>query len=272
MTRLKPLLTLEEAATYLAVSKTTLRRWTNDGRLACHRVGPRNERRFDPDVLDNFVASGMSEIPDVRPPTIGGIDHGPRGAQADLASRHICLFVGRHEERWEAFRPFFLKHFYAGKPTVYIHSASTREELMDHVRAEGLDPNEVCHRGLLTLIPAQDAYLKNQTFTPEFMVAFMRLQIIRKRADNHPSHLLVGEMDWFFSNAPGVESMHEYEAALNDLLIEHPQTTIVCQYDLSRFAGPDVMKACCSHPGVVYRKRLYQGYYSSNDWSANEIR
>jgi len=27
-------------------------------------------------------------------------------------------------------------------------------------------------------------------------------------------------------------------------------------YDLSRFAGIDVMKACCSHPGVVYRKRL----------------
>jgi len=36
-------------------------------------------------------------------------------------------------------------------------------------------------------------------------------------------------------------------------------------YDLSRFAGIDVMKACCSHPGVVYRKRLYPGYYASAD-------
>ena len=33
MTKLKALLTLDEAATDLAVSKTTLRRWTNDGRL-----------------------------------------------------------------------------------------------------------------------------------------------------------------------------------------------------------------------------------------------
>ena len=72
--------------------------------------------------------------------------------------------------------------------------------MMDRVRDEGLDPHEVIRRGLLTLIPAQDAYLKNATFTPEFMVAFMRLQIIRKRADNHPSHLLCGEMDWFFTN------------------------------------------------------------------------
>jgi hypothetical protein len=40
--------------------------------------------------------------------------------------------------------------------------------------------------------PCEDAYLKNPTFTPEYMVAIMRLQIIRKRADNHPSHLLCG--------------------------------------------------------------------------------
>ena len=195
MTKLKALLTLDEASTYLAVSKTTLRRWTNDGRLACHRVGPRNERRFDPDVLDMFVASGSSEAPELRAPTISGLSSGVRESEADLGSRHICLFFGRHEERWEALRPFFLKHFYAGKPTVYIHSASSREEIMDRVRDEGLDPNELSRRGLLTLIPARDAYLKNPTFTPEFMVAFMRLQIIRKRADNHPSHLLVGEMD-----------------------------------------------------------------------------
>ena len=76
-----------------------------------------------------------------------------------------------------------MKHFYAGKPTIYIHSASTREEIMDRVRDEGLDPHELNRRGLLTLIAAQDAYLKNPTFTPEFMVAFMRLQIIRSRAD-----------------------------------------------------------------------------------------
>jgi hypothetical protein len=60
-----------------------------------------------------------------------------------------------------------LKHYYAGKPTIYM--ASTREEMMGRVHDEGLDPHEVTRRGLLTLIPAQDAYLKNPTFTPEYM-------------------------------------------------------------------------------------------------------
>jgi excisionase family DNA binding protein len=265
MNEFKPLLTLDEAAKYLAVSKSTLRRWTNDSRLACHRVGPRAERRFDKDVLDAFVSRVGEKLaePDksLRLPTIDD----RKEYSSDLASRHICLFIGRHEERWEAFRPFFLKHVRAGKPTLYIHSTSTREEIWERVREEGLDPDEISRGGLLTLVPARDAYLKNVTFTPEFMVAFMRLQITRKRADNQPSHLIVGEMDWFFSGAPGVETMHEYEGALNDLLVEHPQTTIVCQYDLSKFGGVDVMKACCSHPGVVYRKRLHQGYYSCQE-------
>ena len=96
------------------------------------------------------------------------------------------------------------------------------------------------------------------------MVAFMRLQIIRKRADNHPSHLLCGEMDWFFTNAPGVESMHDYETALNDLLVEHPQTTIVCQYDLSRFAGIDLMKAV-AHILGLFIASVSMGYCASTD-------
>ena len=42
----EPLLDIEQAARFLNVSETSLRRWTNDGRLACLRVGRRRERRF----------------------------------------------------------------------------------------------------------------------------------------------------------------------------------------------------------------------------------
>ena len=40
------LLTIAEAAALLNVSKMTIRRWTNSGKLACSRIGPRKERRF----------------------------------------------------------------------------------------------------------------------------------------------------------------------------------------------------------------------------------
>jgi excisionase family DNA binding protein len=94
MSKLKPLLTLDEASTYLAVSKTTLRRWTNDGRLACHRVGPRNERRFDPDVLDSFVASGVSDAPELRAPMISGLSAALKESEADLALDISAYLLG----------------------------------------------------------------------------------------------------------------------------------------------------------------------------------
>jgi excisionase family DNA binding protein len=46
MTRERELLDIEQAAALLQVSETSLRRWTNAGRLPCLRVGGRRERRF----------------------------------------------------------------------------------------------------------------------------------------------------------------------------------------------------------------------------------
>jgi len=66
MSRQNPLLTLDQAAAYLAVCKTTLRRWTNDGRLACYRVGPRNERNA-------FIARDACNVPELRAPMISGL-------------------------------------------------------------------------------------------------------------------------------------------------------------------------------------------------------
>jgi len=46
MTHELELLDIQQAAALLHVSETSLRRWTNAGRLACLRVGGRRERRF----------------------------------------------------------------------------------------------------------------------------------------------------------------------------------------------------------------------------------
>ena len=43
---MQDLLDIREAAEFLRVSETSLRRWTNAGRLPCLRIGGRRERRF----------------------------------------------------------------------------------------------------------------------------------------------------------------------------------------------------------------------------------
>lgn len=53
---LGPWLELSEAADYLGIHFTTLRRWADDGRVLCIRT-PGGRRRFKKEELDAFVAS-----------------------------------------------------------------------------------------------------------------------------------------------------------------------------------------------------------------------
>src|SRR2546427_2248498 len=49
------LLNIKQAAELLNVSEISLRRWTNQGRLTCLRVGGRRERRFRRQDLLDFL-------------------------------------------------------------------------------------------------------------------------------------------------------------------------------------------------------------------------
>nr|BBD50142.1 sensory transduction histidine kinase [Haliea sp. ETY-M] len=262
-------MTLDEAARYLAVSKTTLRRWTNNGTVECRRVGKRNERRFERAALDRVISGdrGESSSAPLRQERVSA-DSAAAEKAADLGDRHICLYLTRTEERWEAFRPFFFSHYRANKPTVYLHSESSREDIRDHLESEGIDLAEAERRQLFVLVHASDSYLRNGTFSPSAQLSYIRQTIVGFRKQHKNEILITGEMDWFFTGRPGVEDIHQYEERLNALISEFSGVTIVCQYDLSKFSGLDAVRACCSHPTTIFQRRKYNGYYGREDQSA----
>jgi excisionase family DNA binding protein len=240
------MLTLEEAARYLGVSKTSLRRWTKDGQLECHRIGLRDERRFDKKMLDQFllrrsnrVTPGSAEP--LQPAQL------PQAAKNDCHA-HVCLYFRNPFQQWEAFRQYFLEHYRAGLPTTYLHHASSPEQILERIRDEGIDPQDVIDRGLLRFMSSDDSYLQQGAFSADFMISFIRRTLVQLAAEGYQKNLLTGEMDWFFTDTPGVEEIHAYENRLNRLLDEFPDVTIVCQYDLRRFDGENLLQACMSHP------------------------
>lgn len=251
------LLTLEDAARYLGFSKTSLRRWTNDGQLDCHRVGVRGERRFDRKTLDRFLLRRTEGQPEAMPPETAAP---ARAEAAPHLQHHICLTYRNPAEQWESFRTYFLDHYRAGAPTTYLHSSSSRAALLERVRNEGLDPDEVVRSGLLRLVPASESYLRHSLFSADFMISFVRLIMIRMRADGYKRHLVTGEMDWhFMRDTGGIDEMHLYERKLNKLADEYPEATIVCQYDLTKFDSEAILNACFMHPTVHFGERLRTG-------------
>jgi excisionase family DNA binding protein len=47
-------MTVRQAAKYIGISTSTLRRWADEGYIECSRT-PGNQRRFQQDELDRFI-------------------------------------------------------------------------------------------------------------------------------------------------------------------------------------------------------------------------
>jgi excisionase family DNA binding protein len=256
----KGLLTIEEAAQFLGVSKTSLRRWTKDGQLSCHRIGVRAERRFDQKMLEEFLQRRGAGLPAANDISAADADV-PQQTGEGGRHKHICVYFRNPSEQWEAFRGYFLDHYRANLPTTYLYHASSREHLIECVRNEGIDPQDAINRGLLRLVSAQESYLRQGAFSADFMISFVRLIMNRLRADGFQKHLITGEMDWYFTDILGREEIHAYESRLNKLLDDAPEVTIVCQYDITRFNGEGVLQACCTHPLIHLNDRLRPGLF-----------
>ncbi len=242
---------------FWASAKTSLRRWTKDGQLSCHRIGVRAERRFDQKMLEEFLQRRGAGFPAASIADANVLRQAGEGGR----HKHICVYFRNPSEQWEAFRGYFLDHYRANLPTTYLHHASSREYLIECVRNEGIDPQDAIHRGLLRLVSAQESYLRQGAFSADFMISFVRLIINRLRADGFQKHLITGEMDWYFTDILGREEIHAYERRLNKLLDDAPEVTIVCQYDVTRFDGEGVLQACCTHPLVHLNDRLRPGFF-----------
>ncbi len=259
----RQLLTIDEAARYLNVSKTSLRRWTNSGRLRCHRVGVRGERRFAVADLEGFLFSARSAEPPseaerraVRP--IAVLDE----AAVHGGVRHVCSHVRDVDESWRTFLPYFRHHAACGAPVIYIHDETSREQFHHYVRQAGWNPHDLESRGLLRLFHSSEAYLRTGSFSADGMLAFIRGAIEDARARGHEKALVSGEMTWSLAGAPGSSEMIAYEERLNDLLLNYPDVTIVCHYSTVRFGAELTLDALRAHPFVQLPERIFPGFYT----------
>ena len=261
----KKILTIAQAADYLKVSKTSLRRWTNSGRLACYRVGHRNERRFLLDDLVSFMGEAPGEGPlkfkplpdrtDVSP----GSDEHAQTPRKQAPRKHICTYYKSPEEQWELLRSHLLSHLNADAKTAYIYHRD-EQQLLAWLRKEDIEPQDLIKSGVLELYASADTYLEAGYFSTERMLSFWQKIITRHNAEGVKSLLLTGEMGWASSGATGCEQLVPYEATLDAMLEATPWVTVICQYPVYQFSGSTVFDNLCVHTHVQLPDRLETGF------------
>jgi excisionase family DNA binding protein len=259
------ILTIEEAARFLNVSKISLRRWTNAGRLQCFRVGVRGERRFAKTELEAFLAhdgaNGRHPMA-AAPVDIDG--HWSRaGAGQPSNDNHISLHYSDDEEQFRMLRPYLVKYVRLGSPILYIYDSTPRARLMSLLRLEGLDLDQLTRRGVLRAVPSSEAYLRDGGFSADGMLAFVDKSVREMLSGGKSKALITGEMSWYFSGANGVSGILDYERRLNRLADKYPQVAMICQYHIDRFGSAMTLAALCAHPVVELPDRTVRGYYNS---------
>lgn len=262
MVKSRKLLTIAEAAEYLNVSKSSLRRWSNDEVLRSFRVGMRGERRFEVSDLDAFlVAQGRA------PKAVESTDQAPspRDLLEAYASRgmprHVSLHFRDVREQWALLTPYLVDHLAEGGSVLYLHDSSHRMEILRRLREAGVDVDAALGNGRLVLCAPQDSFLLDGFFSAERMLTFVRQQAARLLKNPAGRALLTAEMTWYLTGAPGVEQMLDYERQLNLLLRDFPGLTIVSQYHLRRLDAETTFGALLTHPFTHSVEGFRRGLY-----------
>jgi excisionase family DNA binding protein len=231
------LLDIAGAAELLGVSETSLRRWTNSGRLPCLRVGQRRERRFLRGDLLAFLEQQPSrnrihaEIPAnptslfQRPSTL---THGS----------HLCGLYASDLGRITLAVPFLADGLNEGSVCLVVGPERTRKQILRHLR----DRRPSLHAdidGEKLIQSDYHAAFRNQ-------LRYFRALIAKRAAEGAPSFRVWGDLLQMRSRASEAKVV-EYEAAYDQMIARNFPVVTLCAYDVRKFSGVEVLNALKGH-------------------------
>ncbi|GAG34605.1 unnamed protein product, partial [marine sediment metagenome] len=130
--------------------------------------------------------------------------------------------------------PFVRHGLERAEKVLYIVDARGAETVLDYLRDDGLDPEPYLASGQLTILTADDTYLKQGVFDPDGMIALLQTETERALAEGYAALRVTGEMSWALRGLPGSERLIEYEAKLNEFF-PGSKCLAICQYDRRAF-------------------------------------
>ena len=190
----------------------------------------------------------------------------PLGGAAFGPHFHACAFVMGPDEERDVMEPFFVEGMARGQKAAYIVDPRRRDETEARLRAAA--PSD----DLVEVTTWTDAHLKGDCFDQDRMRKMLDDMLSAHSATGRPPMRLAGQMDWIFSNPPGVEQLVEYEATVNDVL-SRAKTPTVCVYDARRLKGGMLIDLLRAHPLTVMNGVLHENpFYTPADEMLHELR
>jgi CheY-like chemotaxis protein len=163
---------------------------------------------------------------------------------------HICAFFSSLEEQHRVLRPFIKEGFDRGEKALHIVDPELRDEHLKRLGDAGIDVERTIASGQLDVRLWQDAYLREDRFDQDAMLALVEEQLQSGAVAGSQRIRLMGHMEWSLLDKPGVGDLLEYETRLNYIFPKYDQPGI-CTYDLTKFSASAAMDIMRTHPLVI---------------------
>jgi excisionase family DNA binding protein len=239
MTDDNELLDISEAAQFLNVSETSLRRWTNAGVLPCLRIGRRRERRFRRGDLLAFMEQPTPQQPSPIRKTADSAEFVPRDEPVTVAhGNHLCGIYGTDTGLLSLCVPFLLEGLRGRSVCLFAGPRALQKRVLKSL--QGLHPT------LPTDIKEGRVVLSEYQKSAKAQWKYWVTQLEKTQKHRTSSFRILGDTLGIRGHV-SAEELIEYEAGIDDRITRKFPVEILCTYDARRFSGVELLNALKTH-------------------------
>jgi transcriptional repressor of dcmA and dcmR len=233
------LLDIGEAARFLSVSETSLRRWTNSGALQCLRVGRRRERRFRRADLLAFVEQEparllQSETQPAANDVAGAFDD----SISVRRGGHLCALYASELGRATLAVRFILEGLDEGSMVYVAASIRSTKRLLRYLEEKRPSLQRDRDAGKLVFAEYEES--------PRAQIKDFEIELDKASAAGAQSFRVFGDV-WEMRKKGTAQRFADYEASYDQFIVRRYPVVTVCAYDVRRFSGVEVLEALKLH-------------------------
>jgi excisionase family DNA binding protein len=233
------LLNIKQAASFLGVSETSLRRWTNSGQLACLRVGGKRERRFRRGDLVGFMETQPVTDPPHRSQPSDRRQNTVIAGIPMTFGTHLCALYGNDAGRTKLAVTFLFEGLRPGNLCFLATTPEATGLILGQLERERGSVHPEIDAGRLVLY--------EYCPTPQEQFDYWETNFVSAMSAGATSLRVVGDMTSCLDAGMTFDEVMEYEAGYDRLLAKRFPLVTLCLYDVRRFESLDVVKALQGH-------------------------
>jgi hypothetical protein len=185
---------------------------------------------------------------------------------------HICAFFNNIDEQHRVLRSFITEGFDQGDRAFHLVDPEQRKEHLRRLAEAGVDVEGAMGTGQLEVRAWEEGPLHGDQFDQDTWLASFEQILQAGPAAGYAQTRFVAQMDWALVDLPGVDDLIEFETRVN-YVVPNYDDTVICAYDLSKFAASVVIFALRTHPVVIIGGLLQKNpFYVPPDQLLVEIR